>query len=116
MKKTITMNITINEKTVKIFTGAKAIDAIRKYLVELKKSPNDLSALMIFDKYGHEIDKDAPLKDGDAIEVKALQGENMQGETSKPSDSLSEEMIKTPKLDTEISSTPVKIPSLNSKV
>ena len=56
------MNITINEKTVKIFTGAKAVDAIRKYLVEMQKSPADLKSLTIYDKYGHEIDGEAPLK------------------------------------------------------
>jgi len=116
MTKYIAMNITINEKTVTIFTGAKAMDAIRKYLVEMQKSPSDLEALTIYDKYGHEIDREAPLKEGDIIKVKALQVEDMQCETSKSTVSLSIDTIETPKLDSETVSTPSKIPFPNSKV
>ena len=113
---TIAMNITINEKTVKIFTGAKAVDAIRKYLVEMQKSPADLKSLTIYDKYGHEIDGEAPLKDGDVIEVKAIKEEDTQCEANNPSVSLSIDSIKTPKLESDIVSTPAKIPFPNSKV
>ncbi len=110
------MNITINEKTVKIFTGAKAVDAIRKYLVEMQKSPADLKSLTIYDKYGHEIDGEAPLKDGDVIEVKAIKEEDTQCEANNSSVSLSIDSIKTPKLESDIVSTPAKIPFPNSKV
>lgn len=96
------MNITVNDKTVQIFTGAKAVDAIRKYMVEIQKSPSGLETLTIFDKYGHEIDGEAPLKEGDVIEVKSSQR------------SIAE-TLDTPRLDSEISSTPTKLPFPNSK-
>ena len=94
----------------------KAVDAIRKYLVEMQKSPADLKSLTIYDKYGHEIDGEAPLKDGDVIEVKAIKEEDTQCEANNPSVSLSIDSIKTPKLESDIVSTPAKIPFPNSKV
>ncbi len=71
------MKLTVNDKTVNIFEGAVARDAVRRYMSMCGRNmhtdiDNDVE---VCDRYGHEIGLDAPLKDGLYIEVKQLKNE-----------------------------------------
>lgn len=61
------MEIIVNDTPVRVFKGAKVRHALLKYL-SINLMDKSLSDDMeIFDAYGHQIDLDAPLKDGQVI-------------------------------------------------
>ena len=61
------MNVKVNRTTIEIFEGAKVKDAVVNYMARRCVSKSRLDKAKVFDIYGHPIDIDAPLNDGDAI-------------------------------------------------
>ena len=56
------MKITVNDKQIRIFAGATAKDALRRYYA--KTDPQKADEVTAYDQYGHELDGDAPLHEG----------------------------------------------------
>jgi len=67
------MKVKVNDKEISIFGGAMAVDAIRKYIVTEDMDLDIVERLNVYDKYGHEIDMEAPLKEGDSIKIEEVQ-------------------------------------------
>lgn len=61
------MNIKVNSKDIRIFRGATAKDAVMRYLTTNKMDPALAKQVVINDQWNHEIDIDAPLKEGQVI-------------------------------------------------
>lgn len=58
------MEIIVNDTPVRVFKGAKVRHALLKYLSINLMAKSLSDDMEIFDAYGHQIDLDAPLKDG----------------------------------------------------
>lgn len=60
------MNVYVNEKQVRIFVGAKVIDALRRVFtrrhIDLKMI--DEKYVKVYDEYGNEVAFDGPLREG----------------------------------------------------
>lgn len=63
------MKIKVNRRSVDIFEGAKARDAVLRYLVLRKMDVSLINQAQLFDASGHSIGPDAPLSEGQAIKV-----------------------------------------------
>ena len=61
------MNVKVNRTMIEIFDGAKVKDVVVNYMTRRSVSKSRLDKVKVFDVYGHPIDIDAPLNDGDAI-------------------------------------------------
>lgn len=61
------MEIIVNDTPVRVFKGAKVRHALLKYLSINLMAKSLSDDMEIFDAYGHQIDLDAPLKDGQVI-------------------------------------------------
>ena len=59
------MKIIVNNDEIDIFGGATAKDAIRRYF--LKKAEKKPKNIVIRDQWEHEMDLDAPLREGMSI-------------------------------------------------
>ncbi len=64
------MTVTVNNQEIRIFNGATAKHAILRYLLRNKLDVKKVDNLVIKDKYGHQIDGDAPLSNGQTITFK----------------------------------------------
>jgi len=67
------MRIKINGKTVSLFSGATAADAVRKYLLAAGREAGIRRIPPIRDGFGHDVAPDGELSEGDelAFEMKA---------------------------------------------
>lgn len=63
------MEVTVNNKTIRIFAGATAKDALRRYFA--KTDPSKAMEVTVLDEYGHEVDPDAPLSEGTILTFKS---------------------------------------------
>ncbi len=61
------MNVKVNRTMIQIFDGAKVKDVVISYMARRCVSKSRMEKVKVFDVYGHPIDVDAPLNDGDAI-------------------------------------------------
>ena len=59
------MKIRVNNDEIDIFGGATAKDAIRRYLIQ--KAEKKTRDIIIRDQWEHEMDPDAPLREGMSI-------------------------------------------------
>ncbi|MBR3302891.1 MAG: hypothetical protein IKI67_01730 [Bacteroidales bacterium] len=64
------MNVKVNKEDIVIFRGAKAKHAILRYILKNKLDAKRVDDITIYDKYGHKIDQDAPLKENSSITFK----------------------------------------------
>ena len=64
------MKVKVNRKTIEIFDGAKARQALLRYFTIRKMDLKLVENLEVYDAYGHQIGLDAPLSDGQAIKFK----------------------------------------------
>jgi hypothetical protein len=63
------MRIKINGKTISLFSGATAADAVRKYLLADGRKAGLRSIPPIQDRFGHEVAPDGELSEGDELSV-----------------------------------------------
>ncbi|MBQ0115763.1 MAG: hypothetical protein KBT10_07830 [Bacteroidales bacterium] len=63
------MTVYINEYPVKIFTGARLIDVLRRYLVENNYDLNSENLYVMSDSYGNVVDVDALVKNNSRYEA-----------------------------------------------
>ena len=61
------MEIKVNDTPVRVFKGAKARHALLKYFSMNLMDKTISDDMEIFDAYGHQIDLDSPLSDGQSI-------------------------------------------------
>ena len=59
------MKIIVNNDEIEIFGGATAKDAIRRYFIS--KGEKKTNNITIHDQWEHEMDPDAPLREGMSI-------------------------------------------------
>ena len=64
------MIVKVNKEEVRIFKGATAKHAILKYILKKKMDASAIDNIKVFDKFGHEIGDDSPLKEGQSITFK----------------------------------------------
>ncbi|MBR5084271.1 MAG: hypothetical protein IKX33_06685 [Prevotella sp.] len=62
------MKVIVNNDEIQIFGGATAKDAIRRYFIQ--KGEKRTNNITIRDQWEHEIDSDAPLREGMIITFK----------------------------------------------
>lgn len=61
------MEIIVNDTPVRVFKGAKVRHALLKYLSMNLMAKSLSDDMEVFDAYGHLVDLDAPLTDGQSI-------------------------------------------------
>lgn len=61
------MTITINQQTVEVFDGAQVKHALLRYFVANNLDKSEISNVEILDRYGHLLDHDAPLSNGQSL-------------------------------------------------
>ena len=61
------MNVKVNSKDIRIFKGATAKDAVLRYLSTNKMDKALVEQVVVNDQWNHEIDIDAPLREGQVI-------------------------------------------------
>ena len=61
------MRIKVNEKTIVIFKGATARDALLRYFARCDIDRSLVKQAVIYDKWGHTIGHDSPLSDNQEI-------------------------------------------------
>lgn len=66
------MKVKVNRRSVDIFDGARARDAVLRYLVLRKMDVSLIGQAQICDALGHTIGPDSPLSDGQEIKVKNI--------------------------------------------
>lgn len=66
------MKVKVNRRTLEIFEGATARHALLKYFRIRKFDLSLVGKVDVFDVWGHPIDLDAPLTEGQTIKYKAL--------------------------------------------
>ena len=64
------MNVKVNKEEIVIFRGATAKHAILRYILKNRLDTKSVDNITIYDRYGHQIDQDAPLKEGSIITFK----------------------------------------------
>ncbi|MBP5229787.1 MAG: hypothetical protein J6Z32_06560 [Bacteroidales bacterium] len=64
------MIVKVNNEEVRIFKGASVKHALLRYILRIKADVSNIEKLQVKDCKGHQIDQDAPLKEGDSITVK----------------------------------------------
>lgn len=64
------MKVKVNRRTLDIFEGAKARNALLRYFRIRKFDLSLVEEVDVFDVYGHPIDLDAPLSEGQIIKYK----------------------------------------------
>ena len=64
------MRVKVNRTIVELFEGAKVREALLRYCVQRNFSPAKAARAEVFDAWGHPIDQDAPLSDGQTIKCK----------------------------------------------
>jgi len=62
-----TMKVKVNTRTLQLFEGACVKNALLRYFSVKKLDKQLIDDLEVYDAYGHVIDHDAPLKDGQQI-------------------------------------------------
>ncbi len=66
------MKVKVNRRSVDIFDGAKARDAVLRYLVLRKMDVSLIRQAEFYDALGHPIGADSPLAEGQVIKVKNI--------------------------------------------
>ena len=61
------MKIKVNRRTLELFEGAKVQNALQRYFTVKKLDRKLMDRLEVHDVYGHVLDYDAPLTDGQQI-------------------------------------------------
>lgn len=62
------MKVTVNDLTFELFEGARVKNALLKYFIAENLDKDDINDdLEVEDAYGHLLDLDAPLKEGQSI-------------------------------------------------
>ena len=64
------MKLKINRKTVEVFEGAQVRHALLSYFALKGMDVRQVKSLTVFDRWGHEIDLDAPASQHEAIKFK----------------------------------------------
>ena len=64
------MKVKVNRRTLEIFEGAKVRNALLRYFKLRKFDLSLVEKVDVFDVYGHPIDLDAPLSEGQTIKYK----------------------------------------------
>lgn len=63
------MIVKVNNQEVRIFKGASVKHALLRYILRVKADVSNIEKLQVKDRKGHQLDQDAPLKEGDSITV-----------------------------------------------
>lgn len=61
------MKVKVNTRTLRLFEGAKVRNALLRYFTVKKLDKKFINDVIPFDAFGHELDFDAPLSDGQHI-------------------------------------------------
>ena len=61
------MKVKVNTRTLQLFEGACVKNALLRYFTVKKLDKQLIDAVEVHDDYGHVIDHDAPLRDGQHI-------------------------------------------------
>lgn len=63
------MTVIVNNSSIRIFSGAKASDAVLRWAVRNKLDISKVSSLQVTDQWGHRIGFEAPLSDMQIIKI-----------------------------------------------
>lgn len=63
------MTIIVNNSKIRIFRGATVRDVLLRFAVRNGLSLNNIESLKVTDRWGHDIDHTAPLRDKQIIKV-----------------------------------------------
>lgn len=63
------MIVKVNNQEVRIFKGASVKHTLLRYILRVKADVSNIEKLQVKDRKGHQLDQDAPLKEGDSITV-----------------------------------------------
>ena len=61
------MKVKVNRRTLELFEGAKVRNALLRYFTVKKLDKKLVEQVEVHDSFGHVIDHDAPLSDGQKI-------------------------------------------------
>jgi len=61
------MKVKANRRTLSLFEGAKVRNALLRYFTVKKLDKRLIDKVEVYDAYGHQLDHDAPLSDGQKI-------------------------------------------------
>ncbi len=61
------MKLKVNRKNINVFEGAQVRHAILSYFVQKGIDVGQIDSLTVFDRWGHEIDLDAPASQFDVV-------------------------------------------------
>ena len=61
------MKVKVNRRTLELFEGARVKNALLRYFTVKKLDRQLIDSVEVKDAYGHEVDHDAPLTDGQKI-------------------------------------------------
>jgi hypothetical protein len=63
------MRIKINGKTISLFSGATAADAVRKYFLAAGREADIRRIPPIRDRFGHDVAPDGEISEGDELSI-----------------------------------------------
>jgi len=64
------MKLKVNRKNIEVFEGAQVRHAILSYFAQKGMDVDQVKSLTVFDRWGHEIDLDAPACQFDVVKFK----------------------------------------------
>ena len=64
------MKLKINSKTIEVFEGAQVRHALLSYFALKGQDVSQVERLLVFDRWGHEIDLDAPASAHEVIKYR----------------------------------------------
>lgn len=64
------MTVIVNDSRIRIFNGATVGDAALRWAVRNRLEIDKVSSLQVTDKWGHQLDYAAPLRDNQIIIIK----------------------------------------------
>ncbi len=63
------MTVRVNDCSIRIFRGATVGDVLLRYAVRNHLEISTVKAMQVTDRYGHQLDHAAPLKDKQTIKI-----------------------------------------------
>ncbi len=64
------MRVKVNDKSIVLFRGASVRDALVRFFARCDIERSQITKATVYDQWGHEIDLDAPLNNGQEITFK----------------------------------------------